>query len=104
MKKLSMLGVALSVVTLGTPILALGHPQEMKQEKEKAKAKLMDIKGTVKADGDKITFVNDSDGKSWNVVNPETLKEHVGHHVELSAHVYADKGEIHVMKVKMLKQ
>ena len=102
MKKLSVLGVALSLVTLGTPVLALGHPQEMKQEKEKAK--LMDIKGTVKADGDKITFVNDSDGKAWNVVNPETLKEHVGHHVELSAHVYADKGEIHVMKVKMLKE
>jgi membrane protein implicated in regulation of membrane protease activity len=102
MKKLSVLGVALSVVMLGTPVLALGHPQEMKQEKEKAK--LMDIKGTVKADGDKITFVNDSDQRSWNVVNPETLKDHVGHHVEVSAHVYADKGEIHVMKVKMLKQ
>jgi hypothetical protein len=26
----------------------------------------------------------------------------VGHHVELSAHVYADKGQIHVMKVTML--
>jgi len=26
----------------------------------------------------------------------------VGHHVELSAHVYADQGQIHVMKVKML--
>ena len=102
MKKLSVLGVALSLVTLGTPVLALEHPQEMKQEKEKAK--LMDIKGTVKADGDKITFVNDSDGKSWDVVNPETLKDHVGHHVELSAHVYADKGQIHVMKVKMLKE
>jgi chloramphenicol 3-O-phosphotransferase len=102
MKKLSALGVALSLVTLGTPVLALGHPQEMKQEKEKAK--LMDIKGTVKMDGDKIMFVNDSDGKSWNVVNPETLKEHVGHHVELSAHVYADKGQIHVMKVTMLKE
>jgi len=102
MKKLSVLGVALSLVMLGTPVLALSHPQEMKQEKENAK--LMDIKGTVKADGDKITFVNDSDQKSWNVVNPETLKEHVGHHVEVSAHVYADKGEIHVMKVKMLKQ
>jgi hypothetical protein len=100
MKKLSVLGVALSLAALGTPVLALGHPQETKQEKPK----LMDIKGTVKADGDKISFVNDSDGKSWNVVNPETLKEHVGHHVELSAHVYADKGEIHVMKVKMLKQ
>jgi len=101
MKKLSVLAVALSVATLGIPVLALGQPQEMKQEEQKPK--LMDIKGTVKADGDKITFVADADGKSWEVVNPETLKEHVGHHVSLNAHVYADKGQIHVMKVTMLK-
>jgi len=102
MKKLSILAMALSVATIGIPVLALGQPQEMKQEEQKPK--LMDIKGSVKADGDKITFVTDSDGKSWNVVNPETLKDHVGHHVELSAHVYADKGQIHVMKVTMLKE
>ena len=102
MKKLSVLAVALSVATIGIPVLALGRPQEMKQEEQKPK--LMDIKGTVKADGGKITFVTDSDAQSWNVVNPETLKDHVGHHVELSAHVYADKGQIHVMKVKMLKE
>jgi membrane protein implicated in regulation of membrane protease activity len=102
MKKLSVLAVTLSVVTMGIPVLALGQPQEMKQEEQKPK--LMDIKGTVKADGEKTTFVTDSDGKSWDVVNPETLKDHVGHHVELSAHVYADKGQIHVMKVKMLKE
>jgi len=41
--------------------------------------------------------------KSWDVMNPETLKGHEGHHVEVSAHVYADKGAIHVMSVKMLK-
>jgi membrane protein implicated in regulation of membrane protease activity len=102
MKKLSVLAVALSVATLGIPIFAYGQPQEMKQEEQKPK--LMDIKGTVKADGDKITFVTDAEGKSWDVVNPETLKDHVGHHVEVSAHVYTDKGQIHVMKVTMLKQ
>ena len=102
MKKLSVLALALSVATIGIPVVALGQPQEMKHEEQKPK--LMDIKGTVKADGDKITFVADSDGKSWNVVNPETLKDHAGHHVQLSAHVYADKGQIHVMKVTMLKE
>ncbi len=69
-----------------------------------AKAPLMTLKGTVKADGDKIMFVNDTDQKSWDVMNPEMLKGHEGHHVQLSAHVYADKNSIHVMKVKMLKQ
>jgi len=68
-----------------------------------AKAPLMTLKGTVKAEGDKVTFVNDKDGKSWDVMNPEELKAHDGHHVQLSAHVYADKNSIHVMSVKMLK-
>ena len=69
-----------------------------------APAPLMTLKGTVKADGDKIMFVNDADQKSWDVMNPEKLKAHAGHHVQLSAHVYADKNTIHVMTVKMLKQ
>jgi hypothetical protein len=68
-----------------------------------AKAPLMTLKGTVKAEGDKYSFVNDKDGKSWDVMNPEELKGHEGHHVQLSAHVYADKNAIHVMSVKMLK-
>ena len=63
----------------------------------------MTLKGTVKADGDKVTFTNDKDMKAWDVMNPETLKDHDGHHVQLSAHVYADKNSIHVMSVKMLK-
>lgn len=102
MKKLSVAALALSVATLGIPVLAHGKPQETTQDEKKPK--LLNIKGTVKADGDKITFVTDANGKSWDVVNPETLKDHVGHHVELSAHVYKDKGQIHVMKVTMLQQ
>jgi len=100
MKNLSILGFALAVATLGVPVVAHGIPPGMSQDEQKPK--LMDMKGTVKADGDKLTFVAD-DGKSWDVANPETLKDHVGHHVEVNAHVYADKGQIHVMKVKMLK-
>jgi hypothetical protein len=55
MKKLSVLAVALFVATLGIPVFAYGQPLEMKQDEQKPK--LSDIKGTVKADGDKITFV-----------------------------------------------
>jgi hypothetical protein len=72
--------------------------------KASAPAPLKTLKGTVTAEGDKITFVNDADQKAWDVMNPEALKGHEGHHVQLSAHVYADKNTIHVMSVKMLKQ
>ena len=49
-------------------------------------------------------MVSDDDQKSWEVTNPEALKGHDGHHVQVSAHVDADKGSIEVTKVKMLKQ
>jgi hypothetical protein len=62
MRKLSFFVIALSVATLGIPVLAHGKPQETTQEEKKPK--LMDIRGTVKADGDKITFVADADQKS----------------------------------------
>jgi membrane protein implicated in regulation of membrane protease activity len=101
MKKLHIAALALSAATLGIPVLA--HVKSLDTTQDQ-KPELMNIKGTVKADGDKITFVADDGGKSWDVVNPETLKGHVGHHVELSAHVYKDKGQIHVMTVTMLKQ
>jgi len=101
MKKLLILVVALSVM-----FTVAGFAQDMSKDSGMAKAApapLKNIKGTVKADGDKLTFVSDKDKKSWDVANPEALKGHEGHHVEVSEHVYSDKGQIHVMCVKMLK-
>jgi hypothetical protein len=80
-----------------------GNMSQTQADQMGAKAPLMTLKGTVKADGDKYVFVNDKDGKSWDVMNPEELKGHEGHHVQLSAHVYTDKNSIHIMSVKMLK-
>jgi hypothetical protein len=101
MKKLLIIALAASVMFSVAAVA-----QDMSKDSDTTKAApapLKSIKGTVKADGDKITFVSDKDQKSWDVVNPETLKGHEGHHVEVSAHVYADKDQIHVMSVKMLK-
>lgn len=101
MKKLSVVVLTFSMLTLGVPVLTQSKPRQPNQQDEQ-KPELVNIKGTVRADGGKITFVADDTGKAWDVINPETLKGHVGHHVELSAHVYLDKGQIHVMKVTML--
>jgi len=100
MKKLSAVMLALSMVTLGTPVLSHGKTLSINQDKQKPE--LRDIKGSVKSTDGKITFIADDGGKSWDVTNPDTLKDHVGHHVQLSAHVYTDKSEIHVMTVTML--
>ena len=100
MKALSTLALVLAMTALGAPVPCHGRQPQASQGEQKPQ--LMNLKGTVKSEGGKITFVADDTGKTWDVVNPETLKDHVGHHVEVSAHVYADKGQIHVMKVTML--
>lgn len=100
-KKLVILALTFSVLTFGVPVLTQSQPRQSTQQDEK-KPELVNVKGTERADGNKITFVADDTGKAWDVINPETLKSHVGHHVELNAHVYLDKGQIHVMKVTML--
>ena len=103
MKKLWILVVAVCVCSMAAVAQDMGKSCDSGKGKMAASAPLKTLKGTVKQDGDKITFVNDADQKSWDVMNPETLKDHVGHHVSVSAHVYADKGQIHVMSVKMVK-
>ena len=104
MKKLM---VCLLAVTFAMSLTAFAQQDnnmaQAQADQAGAKAPLMNLKGTVKTEGDKTVFVADKDGKSWDVMNPEELKGHDGHHVQLSAHVYADKNAIHVMSVKMLK-
>lgn len=104
MKKvmICLLALTFAMSLMSLTAFAQDNMSQSQADQGAAKAPLMTLKGTVKADGDKYTFV-DKDGKSWDVMNPEELKGHEGHHVQLSAHVYADKNSIHVMSVKMLK-
>jgi len=103
MKKLMIMVLAFAVIG-NIAAFAQGMEKDSDNMKMGAdKAPLKSIKGTIKADGDKVMFVADSDQKSWDIMNPEAVKGHEGHHVEVSAHVYADKMAIHVMKVKMMK-
>jgi hypothetical protein len=70
------MAIALSVSAFAQDSTGMG-----KSDKDAAAAPLKSLKGTIKADGDKYTFVSDKDQKSWDVVNPEALKGHEGHHV-----------------------
>jgi hypothetical protein len=102
MKTLFMVTLALAVI-LSMTAFAQYSPKEPAQKDQAAQAPLKNIEGTIKVEGDKISFVADKDQKAWAVENPEALKGHEGHHVKVKAHVYADKGSIHVMEVKMLE-
>ena len=66
---------------------------------ESGAGKLHHLKGKISDDGK--TFTSAKDKKTWTISNPDAVKGHEGHDVSVSAHVYADKDEIHVMSVKM---
>ena len=76
--------------------------QAPQKDQASATSQLTTISGTIKTEGDKLTFVSDTDQKAWTVDNPETLKGHEGHHVQVKAHVNTDKASIHIAEVKML--
>src|SRR5438552_8740211 len=76
--------------------------QAPQKDQAGATSQLTTISDTINAERDKLTFVSDTDQKAWTVDNPETLKRHEGHQVQVKAQVNADKGSIHVAEVKML--
>ena len=99
MKKLMIFGFAFVLV-----MTAAGVAQDcMKGSMKSDSSSKAPVNVTGKISDDGKSFVADKDGKSWTIVNPDAVKGHEGHHVVLSAHVYADKGQVHVMSLKMAK-
>jgi hypothetical protein len=99
MKKLMAICFALALLTsVVAPAQDTMNNDSMKADASK---NAIDVKGKISDDGK--TFVSDKDSKSWTIVNPDAVKGHEGHHVVLTAHVYPDKNEVHVMSLKMAK-
>jgi len=104
MKKLMAMCFSIAILTLG-----IASAQDtMKNDtmgkdtmKSDTAKKSVQVTGKISEDGK--TFVSDSDSKSWNITNPAAVKGHEGHHVTLTAHTNADKGEVHVVSLKMAK-
>ena len=98
MRKLMAICFALSLIMCGVTVAQ----DTMKQDNMKSDSSAKAVKVTGKISDDGKMFVNDKDGKSWTISNPDAVKGHEGHHVTLTAHVYADKNEVHVMALKMV--
>jgi hypothetical protein len=75
----------------------------MQNDTMKADAAKKTVQVTGKVSDDGKMFVGDTDSKSWTIDNPEAVKGHEGHHVILTAQCDADKSEVHVMSLKMVK-
>jgi hypothetical protein len=99
MKTLMTICFALALLTFG--VASAQDTMNHDDMKADAAKKAVPITGKISDDGK--MFVSDKDSKSWTLVNPDAVKGHEGHHVTLTAHVYPDKNEIHVMSLKMAK-
>src|SRR5208337_1018602 len=84
---------------VGFVAVAQDSPHPVPQKHQAAGMRLTSILGTVRTDGEKLTFVTDQ--RAWSVDNAETLKGHEGHYVRVNAHVYADQDSIHITEVKL---
>lgn len=94
MRKLIVVSLALTLVM--SVVAFAQNATDTAKDSDKA----VNVSGKISDDGK--TFVTD-DGKTLTVSNPEAVKGHEGHQVTLSAHVYPDKNEVHVMSVTMGK-
>jgi hypothetical protein len=96
----------LMTICFALPLLTFGvasAQDTMQNDNMKADASKKAVQVTGKISDDGMTFVSDKDSKSWTIANPDAVKGHEGHHVTLTAHVYADKGQVHVVSLKMAK-
>jgi hypothetical protein len=106
-KSMKKLLIASLSIFLAAPVIALAQDSAqqsadpMKQSSAPTSGKAAAVKGTISEDGK--TLVSDADGKSWTIANPEAVKGHEGHHVELKGSADASAGQIQVTSVKMLK-
>lgn len=98
MKKLMTICFAVALLTFGVA----SAQDTMQHDNMKADASKKAVQVTGKISDDGKTFVGDADSKSWTITNSDAIKEHEGYHVT-TAHVYADKNEVHVMSLKMAK-
>lgn len=96
-KKLMIFSLVIALVMSAVAVAQ----DNMKQDSMKSDTSIKATSVTGKISDDGKTFVNDKDGKSWTISNPDAVKGHEGHHVTLKAHIYADKNEVHVMSLKM---
>src|SRR5260370_41439685 len=104
MKKLLAICFAGSLLTLGAAWAQdAAQTDTMKKTDTMSDTKAKAAKVTGKISDDGKSFVSDTDSKTWTINNPEAVKGHEGHHVTLTAQVDADKNEVHVTSLKMVK-
>ena len=98
----TLLALALGALLIPAAALAQDTMKPSPDQTKSGMAKAAHVVGKISDDGK--SFVSDKDGKSWTIDNPDAVKGHEGHHVELKAQVDPSSGNVHVMSLKMAKE
>ena len=53
-------------------------------------------------EGAKPVFFDDAKKEMWTIDNPDSIKGHYGHHIQVTGTEDTDKKEVHITKVTML--
>jgi len=61
------------------------------------------ITGTVKTAGNELTLVDDADGKPWDIINPDAVRQYEGQHVQIAGHAFTDRRALHSHTVEVVK-
>ena len=95
-----LLGLILALcLALNIGLFAQAPPNLPSRKHQAAETKLTSMMGTVRADGEKLTFVTDQ--RAWNIDNPAALKGHEGHYLRVNGHASPARGSIQITEVMM---
>jgi hypothetical protein len=99
MKSAILVTLALAVVcTAG----AVAQDQNHDQQATAHRVRKASVTGYVRKDGDNYVVEDDKDKTRYRVQNTEAIREHEGHHVQVSARLHEDDRSLEVSKVKRL--
>jgi hypothetical protein len=105
MKSVTLAVLALAV-TCATCALARDQGQDRHDQQTQSthRVRKTNVSGYVRKDGDNYVLEDDKDKQRYRIQNSETVREHEGHHVKVSARLHEDDRSLEVNRVNRLPE
>jgi hypothetical protein len=96
--------IALAVICTAAAVAQDQNQDHHDQQVSTHRVTKTSVRGYVRKDGDNYVVEDDKDKQRYRVQNSEAVREHEGHHVEISAKLHEDDRSLEVNKVKRLPE
>jgi hypothetical protein len=98
------LAVLAFAVTCTTCALAQDQDRHDQQTESTHRVRKANVSGYVRRDGDHYVLEDDKDKQRYRIQNSETVREHEGHHVKVTARLHEDDRSLEVNRVNRLPE